>query len=143
VVLRYPLHATVMLRSAGAGWMALSTTRYPGTLVVLANSDQLAVFVAQHPQAKVSCFGRRSGRGLGACGRDRAVHPHPTPRPRAPSPRAADCNRALDGVGVDHLVIGVPDGLVPSSELLRLWSPAVLRSRRGETLNQRVRICGR
>jgi hypothetical protein len=61
----------------------------------------------------------------------------------APSPWAADCNRALDGVGVDHLVIGAPDGLVPSSKLLRLWSPAVLRSRRGETLNQRVRICGR
>jgi hypothetical protein len=35
-----------MLRSAGAGWTALSTARYPGTLEVLANSDQLGVFVA-------------------------------------------------------------------------------------------------
>ena len=46
VVLRYPLHATTVLRSSGTGWAALSTIRYPGSLEVLATSDQLGVFVA-------------------------------------------------------------------------------------------------
>ena len=49
VVLRYPRHATIMLRSSDSGWTALSTTRYLGSLQVLANSDQLGVFVAAAP----------------------------------------------------------------------------------------------
>lgn len=45
VVIRYPLHATLVLRSAGAGWEVLPATRYPGTMQILANSDRLGVFV--------------------------------------------------------------------------------------------------
>jgi hypothetical protein len=49
VVIRYPVHGTAVLRSAGNAWDVLSATRYPGTLQVLANSDRLGVFGAARP----------------------------------------------------------------------------------------------
>ena len=46
VVLRYPVHATLILRFVDPGWKALPTTRFDGTQQVLANSDGLGIFVA-------------------------------------------------------------------------------------------------
>ena len=49
VVLRYPLHATVMLRSSRAAWASLPTTRFGESQQLAANTDQLGVFVAAAP----------------------------------------------------------------------------------------------
>jgi hypothetical protein len=46
VVLRYPVHATLILRFVDPEWKALPTTRFDGTQQVLANSDGLGIFVA-------------------------------------------------------------------------------------------------
>ncbi len=46
VVLRYPVHATLILRSMDPAWKALPTTRFDASQQVLANSDVLGIFVA-------------------------------------------------------------------------------------------------
>jgi len=46
IVLRYPIHATQVLRSSGAEWTGLPTNRFDGSQQVLANSDQLGIFIA-------------------------------------------------------------------------------------------------
>ncbi len=46
MVLRYPTHATVLMRSSGLTWTSLPTNRVEATLQVFAMSDQLGVFVA-------------------------------------------------------------------------------------------------
>jgi hypothetical protein len=48
-VLRYPRHATVLLRWAGGRWTALDTKRVPAALQIFAPSDRLGVFVAARP----------------------------------------------------------------------------------------------
>ncbi len=49
-VLRYPVHATVLLRSDGRGWVPLDgSKRVEESLQVFARSDQLGVFVAAGP----------------------------------------------------------------------------------------------
>ncbi|HYM69303.1 MAG TPA: hypothetical protein VEZ44_06890, partial [bacterium] len=49
VVLRYPVHATVLLRSSREGWTSLPTTRFGESQQVAANTDQLGVFAAAAP----------------------------------------------------------------------------------------------
>ncbi|HLJ61502.1 MAG TPA: hypothetical protein VKZ50_17400 [bacterium] len=49
VVLRYPVHATVMLRSSRDAWTSLPTTRFGESQQVAANTDQLGIFVAAAP----------------------------------------------------------------------------------------------
>jgi hypothetical protein len=49
VVLRYPLHATLVLRLVDREWKVLSTARFEGSQQVLANTDALGVFVAAAP----------------------------------------------------------------------------------------------
>ncbi len=46
VVLRYPVHATIMLRSADPGWTPLAATVFDGSQQILANTDRLGVFAA-------------------------------------------------------------------------------------------------
>jgi len=53
-VLRYPRHATALLRSAGGGWTALDAKRVPAALQIFAASDQLGVFVAAGPAPAAS-----------------------------------------------------------------------------------------
>lgn len=48
-VLRYPRHATVLLRWNGSAWTALDTKRIAAGLQVFAPSDALGVFVAARP----------------------------------------------------------------------------------------------
>ena len=48
-VLRYPRHATVLLRWNGGTWTALDTKRIAAGLQVFAPSDALGVFVAARP----------------------------------------------------------------------------------------------
>ena len=48
-VLRYPKHATVLLRSSGSGWTALETHVVAGSLQLFGPSDMLGVFVAAAP----------------------------------------------------------------------------------------------
>ncbi len=45
-VLRYPKHATVLLRSSGSGWVALETHVVSGSLQLFGPSEALGVFVA-------------------------------------------------------------------------------------------------
>jgi len=52
VVLRYPVHATAVLRAQDAGWTALQSTRFDGSQQVLANTDRLGVFVPGLPSAR-------------------------------------------------------------------------------------------
>lgn len=49
VVLRYPVHGTVLLRSSREGWASLPTTRFDESQQLAANTDQLGVFVAAAP----------------------------------------------------------------------------------------------
>ncbi len=49
VVLRYPIHATVLLRARPGGWVRLRTTRFPATQQLVSATDQLGVFVAAAP----------------------------------------------------------------------------------------------
>ena len=51
VVLRYPAHATLLLRAQDGGWQALHTTRFDGSQQVLGPSNDLGVFVAASPAA--------------------------------------------------------------------------------------------
>jgi hypothetical protein len=46
VVLRYPIHATQVLRLEGGAWTALQSTRFDGSQQVLANTDRLGTFTA-------------------------------------------------------------------------------------------------
>jgi hypothetical protein len=46
VVLRYPVHATLILRFTDPRWKGLPTNRFDGSQQVLANSDALGIFVA-------------------------------------------------------------------------------------------------
>ncbi len=48
-VLRYPKHATRLLRSSGSGWMSLETHVVAGSLQLFGPSDRLGVFVAAAP----------------------------------------------------------------------------------------------
>jgi hypothetical protein len=48
-VLRYPKHATTLLRSTGAGWTALETHVVAGSLQLFGPADRLGVFVAAGP----------------------------------------------------------------------------------------------
>jgi hypothetical protein len=52
ILLRYPIHATQILRWTGTGWAALKTTVVTGTLQVFAGSDELGTFVAVAPNQK-------------------------------------------------------------------------------------------
>jgi len=52
VVLRYPTHATLLLRAQDAGWQVLHTTRFDGSQQVLGPSNDLGVFVAASPSAR-------------------------------------------------------------------------------------------
>ena len=52
VVLRYPAHATLLLRAQDAGWQVLHTTRFDGSQQVLAPANDLGVFVAASPSAR-------------------------------------------------------------------------------------------
>lgn len=46
VVLRYPVHATLMLRWSDPGWIPLKVQVFTGSQQALANTDRLGVFVA-------------------------------------------------------------------------------------------------
>jgi len=46
VVLRYPVHGTLICRFTDPGWKTLPTNRFDGSQQVLANSDGLGIFVA-------------------------------------------------------------------------------------------------
>jgi len=46
VVLRYPVHGTLVCRFTDPGWKTLPTNRFDGSQQVLANSDGLGIFVA-------------------------------------------------------------------------------------------------
>lgn len=46
VVVRYPLHATILLRWTGSRWERLQSTPVPATLQVFAETPELGVFVA-------------------------------------------------------------------------------------------------
>lgn len=48
-VLRYPRHATVLLRWSNGRWTALDTKRVQAALQIFAASDRLGVFVAARP----------------------------------------------------------------------------------------------
>ena len=48
-VLRYPRHATVLLRWSNGTWTALDTKRVEAALQIFAASDRLGVFVAARP----------------------------------------------------------------------------------------------
>ncbi|HET7263159.1 MAG TPA: hypothetical protein VFL28_00705 [bacterium] len=48
-VLRYPRHATVLLRWSDGAWTALDSKRVPAALQIFAASDRLGVFVAAGP----------------------------------------------------------------------------------------------
>jgi hypothetical protein len=48
-VLRYPIHATVLLRSAAAGWTSLKAHRVEASLQIFGPSDRPGVFVAAAP----------------------------------------------------------------------------------------------
>ena len=49
VVLRYPRHATVVLRLEDRRWVRLPTTRIPASLAVVGESEELGTFVAAAP----------------------------------------------------------------------------------------------
>jgi hypothetical protein len=49
VVLRYPRHATVLLRLKGQSWARLATTRIPASLAVVGVTGELGTFVAAVP----------------------------------------------------------------------------------------------
>ena len=49
VVLRYPRHATVVLRLEGRRWVRLPTTRIPASLAVVGETRELGTFVAAAP----------------------------------------------------------------------------------------------
>jgi hypothetical protein len=48
-VLRYPRHATVLMRWAEGKWTALDTKRVQAALQIFAASDRVGVFVAARP----------------------------------------------------------------------------------------------
>lgn len=48
-VLRYPKHATTLLRSTGAGWVSLETHVVSGSLQLFGPTDRLGVFAAAAP----------------------------------------------------------------------------------------------
>ncbi len=48
-VLRYPKHATMLLRSSGSGWTSLETHVVAGSLQLFGPTDRLGVFVAGAP----------------------------------------------------------------------------------------------
>lgn len=49
VVLRFPVHATMLLRAAPAGWVRLRTTRFAASEQVVADTDRFGIFVAAAP----------------------------------------------------------------------------------------------
>ena len=46
VVLRYPVHATLLLRAGNSGWIPLKAQLFTGSQQALANTDRLGVFAA-------------------------------------------------------------------------------------------------
>jgi hypothetical protein len=48
-VLRYPKHATVLLRFSGSGWVALETHVVAGSLQMFGPTDMLGIFIAAAP----------------------------------------------------------------------------------------------
>ncbi len=48
-VLRYPKHATILLRSSGSGWTPVETHVVAGSLQLFGPTDRLGVFVAAAP----------------------------------------------------------------------------------------------
>lgn len=52
VVLRYPVHATQVLRLAAAQWAALPTNRVAATQQLSATTDRLGTFIAVAPAAR-------------------------------------------------------------------------------------------
>jgi hypothetical protein len=49
VVLRYPRHATMLLRSTGNGWSRLDAHVVAGALQIFASTDRLGVFISAAP----------------------------------------------------------------------------------------------
>jgi len=58
VVLRYPRHATVLLRLDGQVWTRLVTTRIPASLAVVGATDELGTFVAAVPPGSLAGGGQ-------------------------------------------------------------------------------------
>jgi hypothetical protein len=58
VVLRYPRHATVLLRLEGQVWTRLVTTRIPASLAVVGATDELGTFVAAVPPGSLAGGGQ-------------------------------------------------------------------------------------
>jgi hypothetical protein len=54
VVLRYPRHATTVLRLDGPGWKRVVTSRIPASLAVVGETDRLGTFVAAVPPASLA-----------------------------------------------------------------------------------------
>jgi hypothetical protein len=59
-VLRYPKHATVLLRSSGSGWTSLETHIVAGSLQLFGPSDRLGVFAAAAPSTGAPAPGAAS-----------------------------------------------------------------------------------
>ena len=72
VVLRYPAHATLLLRAQDAGWQSLHTTRFDGSQQVLGPSNDLGVFVAASPSISRSAATTRA-----VCTRNDGSHRRP------------------------------------------------------------------
>jgi hypothetical protein len=58
VVLRYPRHATVLLRLEAQGWTRLVTTRIPASLAVVGATGELGTFVAAVPPGSLAGGGQ-------------------------------------------------------------------------------------
>jgi hypothetical protein len=56
-VLRYPKHATVLLRRSGSGWTSLETHIVAGSLQLFGPSDRPGLFVAAAPSTEASAPG--------------------------------------------------------------------------------------
>ena len=67
-VLRYPKHATVLLRSSGSGWVAQETHVVAGSLQMFGPTDALGVFVAAAPPSVSPAPWARYAVGAAAAG---------------------------------------------------------------------------
>jgi hypothetical protein len=115
VILRYPVHATVLLRSSETGWIQLSTNAIPANLQVFGETPELGTFVASAPPqtgprrwlplASIGAIVLAAGAGLIARLRNRRRRtpkpakgsPAQTPRRTSSPPRRAGGGRKLPG----------------------------------------------
>lgn len=67
-VLRYPKHASVLLRFSGSGWVALETHVVAGSLQLFGPTDRLGVFVAAAPPSASPAPWGRSAAAAAAVG---------------------------------------------------------------------------